>query len=54
MHQLARLSERQRLLLIDDFLEAAFGGVGADTEFEAIGRSMIPALPDNMPVSSTG
>lgn len=47
MHQLARLSERQRLLLIDDFLEAAFGGVGADTTFGAIGRSMTPVLPDN-------
>jgi DNA-binding transcriptional MerR regulator len=47
MHQLAMLSERQRLLLIDDFLEAAFGGVGADVAFEAITRSMTPVLPEN-------
>jgi len=47
MHRLAMLSERQRLLLIDDFLEASFGGVGADAAFEAIGRSMVPVLPEN-------
>ncbi|HEY2075150.1 MAG TPA: MerR family transcriptional regulator [Streptosporangiaceae bacterium] len=47
MHQLAKLSERQRLLLIDDFLKASFGGVGADMAFEGIGRSMTPVLPDN-------
>jgi DNA-binding transcriptional MerR regulator len=47
MHQLAKLSERQRLVLIDEFLEASFGGVGADMVFEAIGRSITPALPDN-------
>lgn len=47
MHQLAMLSERQRLLLIDDFLEASFGGVGADAAFGAICRSMTPVLPEN-------
>jgi DNA-binding transcriptional MerR regulator len=54
MHQLAKLSERQRRLLIGDFLEAAFGGIdgagmepGVGMPLEAISRSMTPVLPDN-------
>ncbi|KMS67842.1 MerR family transcriptional regulator [Streptomyces viridochromogenes] len=48
MHQLAQLSERERRRLIDDFLDATFGGVGdIDSDLSAISRTMTPELPDN-------
>jgi DNA-binding transcriptional MerR regulator len=47
MHKLARLSEDERRRLIDDFLDAAFGGLDADPAFVGIMRSMTPQLPDN-------
>ena len=47
MHKLAKLSEDERRRLIDDFLEAAFGGLDADPAFAGIMRSMTPELPDN-------
>lgn len=47
MHKLAKLSDDERRRLIDDFLEAAFGGLHADPGFAGIMRSMTPELPDN-------
>ncbi len=47
MHKLAKLSQAERQLLVDDFLDAAFSGVGADPAFAGIMRSMTPELPDN-------
>jgi DNA-binding transcriptional MerR regulator len=47
MHKLAKLSEDERRRLVDDFLEAAFGGLDADPAFAGIMRSMTPELPDN-------
>jgi DNA-binding transcriptional MerR regulator len=47
MHKLAKLSEEERRRLIDDFLDAAFGGLDANPEFAAVIRSMTPDLPDN-------
>ncbi len=47
MHQLARLSEDERRRLIDEFLDAAFGGPHADPAFAGITRSMTPELPDD-------
>ncbi|MFG1705045.1 MerR family transcriptional regulator [Nonomuraea sp. M3C6] len=45
MHKLAKLSEYERRRLVDDFLDAAFGGLDAD--FTGIRRSLTPELPDN-------
>ena len=47
MHKLAMLSEEERRRLVDDFLDAAFGGLGADQKFTGIRRSMTPELPEN-------
>ncbi len=47
MHQLAQLSEEERQRLIGDFLDAAFGGLDADSAFAGVRRSMTPGLPDN-------
>ncbi|MGW5363546.1 MerR family transcriptional regulator [Actinopolymorpha pittospori] len=47
MHTLARLSEDERRRLIDDFLDAAFGDLGAQPAFAGIMRSMTPELPDD-------
>ncbi|GAA2776143.1 MerR family transcriptional regulator [Streptomyces showdoensis] len=47
MHKLAQLSEAERRRLIDDFLDAAFGGVGSGSEFAGVMRSMTPHLPDD-------
>ncbi|MCX5199242.1 MerR family transcriptional regulator [Streptomyces sp. NBC_00249] len=47
MHRLARLSEAERQRLVDDFLDAAFGGVSADPAFAGIRRSMTPELPED-------
>jgi DNA-binding transcriptional MerR regulator len=47
MHKLAKLSEDERRRLIGDFLDAAFGGLEADSGFGAISRSMTPELPEN-------
>ena len=47
MHKLAKLSEDERRRLVDDFLEAAFGGLDAVPAFAGIMRSMTPELPDN-------
>ncbi|MGW0771440.1 MerR family transcriptional regulator [Streptomyces sp. NPDC002676] len=47
MHKLAKLSEDERRRLIDDFLDAVFGGLGTTLEFTGIMCSMTPELPDN-------
>ncbi|MFJ4539369.1 MerR family transcriptional regulator [Streptomyces tibetensis] len=47
MHKLAQLSEDERRRLIGDFLDAVFGGLGADPVFAGVMRSMTPELPDN-------
>ncbi|MGI5455646.1 MerR family transcriptional regulator [Streptomyces sp. CA-249302] len=47
MHGLAKLSEDERRRLVDDFLDAVFGGPGADARFAGARRSMTPELPDN-------
>jgi DNA-binding transcriptional MerR regulator len=47
MNKLARLSEAERRRLVDDFLDAAFGGVGPDSTFAGIMRSMTPELADD-------
>ncbi|GAA3824674.1 MerR family transcriptional regulator [Sphaerisporangium flaviroseum] len=47
MHKLAKLSEDERRRLIGDFLDTAFGGLGADPGYAGIMRSMTPELPDD-------
>jgi DNA-binding transcriptional MerR regulator len=44
MHKLAKLSEHERLRLVEDFLDTVFGDA---PEFVAVRRSMTPELPDN-------
>ncbi|MFB6963460.1 MerR family transcriptional regulator [Streptomyces sp. NPDC056309] len=45
MHQLAQHSEDERRRLIDDFLEAVFGGLEEAPTFAGVMRSMTPELP---------
>ncbi|MFD4974591.1 MerR family transcriptional regulator [Streptomyces sp. NPDC058424] len=45
MRQLAQHSEDERRRLIDDFLEAVFGGLDATPAFVGVMRSMTPELP---------
>ncbi|KUJ42963.1 MerR family transcriptional regulator [Streptomyces sp. NRRL F-5122] len=45
MHKLAQLSEDERRRLIGEFLDAAFGGLGA--AFAGVRRSMTPEMPDS-------
>ncbi|MFI1657820.1 MerR family transcriptional regulator [Streptomyces sp. NPDC020472] len=47
MHRLARLSENERRLLVGDFLDSVFGGLGAEPLFAGVRRSMTPELPDD-------
>lgn len=47
MHKLARLSVDERERLIGDFLDAVFGGLGAEPSFAGVRRSMTPELPDD-------
>ena len=47
MHKLAALSQDERQRLIDDFLDAVFGGQDAEASFAGIRRSMTPELPDD-------
>ncbi|MEV7503912.1 MerR family transcriptional regulator [Streptomyces sp. NPDC093018] len=46
MHRLARLTERQRRRLVEEFLDAVFGAA-ADPCLAAAGRTMTPELPDD-------
>lgn len=47
MYRLAKLSEAERRRLVDDFLASVFSGVGADSTFAGIIRSITPELPDD-------
>lgn len=47
MHRLAQLTEAERRRLVEDFLDAAFGGVGSGSAFTGIMRSMTPELPED-------
>jgi DNA-binding transcriptional MerR regulator len=47
MHKLAKLSKDEHRRLIDDFLDAVFGGLDADPQFAGVRRSMTLELPDN-------
>ncbi|MFG3317166.1 MerR family transcriptional regulator [Streptomyces sp. NPDC048171] len=47
MHRLAQLSKDERRRLIEDFLEVAFGDLGAAPAFAGVKRSMTPELPDD-------
>lgn len=47
MHQLARLTEEQRRLLIGDFLDSVFGGLESHPAVAGIMRTMTPELPEN-------
>ncbi|MFD8379707.1 MerR family transcriptional regulator [Streptomyces sp. NPDC059679] len=47
MHTLARLSDGERRRLIDEFLDAVFGGLDGNPEFAAARRSMTPELPES-------
>jgi DNA-binding transcriptional MerR regulator len=47
MHDLAQLPEDERRRLIGDFLDAVFGGLGADSVFAGARRSMTPELPED-------
>lgn len=46
LHRLAGLAERERRRLVDEFLDAAFGGL-TDPGFAGIRRSLTPELPDD-------
>ncbi|WP_327680383.1 MerR family transcriptional regulator [Kitasatospora sp. NBC_00458] len=47
MHKLAALSDAERRRLIDDFVDAAFGGLDANPEFVAMMRAAVPELPED-------
>ncbi|WP_030266942.1 MerR family transcriptional regulator [Streptomyces sp. NRRL B-24484] len=47
MHKLATLSDAERRNLIDEFVDAAFGGLDANAEFVEMLRSALPELPDD-------
>ena len=47
MHRLARLSQAERRRLVDDFLDAVFGGLDPRPEHAAARRSLTPELPDD-------
>ncbi|MFF9899066.1 MerR family transcriptional regulator [Streptomyces longispororuber] len=47
LHRLTRLSGRERQRLVDDFLDAVFGGLRAHPAFTAVTRSLTPELPDH-------
>lgn len=47
MHTLARLSEDGRRRLIEEFLDAVFGGLERNPEYAGVRRSMTPELPES-------
>ncbi|GAA1230603.1 MerR family transcriptional regulator [Kitasatospora nipponensis] len=47
MHKLAKLTDRERRRLIDDFIDEAFEGLEVGPEFVAKMRGAMPALPDD-------
>ncbi|MEV4692305.1 MerR family transcriptional regulator [Micromonospora echinospora] len=46
LHRLAELARRERQRLVDEFLDASFGGL-TDPGFTGIRRSLTPELPDD-------
>jgi len=48
MHKLARLSKDERRRLVNDFIDAMFGGLDADPTLVAMMRSAMPELPDDL------
>ncbi|MBB5112952.1 DNA-binding transcriptional MerR regulator [Micromonospora echinospora] len=46
LHRLAELARRERRRLVDEFLDASFGGL-TDPGFAGIRRSLTPELPDD-------
>ncbi|MFE5284369.1 MerR family transcriptional regulator [Nocardia sp. NPDC056611] len=51
MHNLMRLSEAERRRLIDDFVDAAYGGVDANPAMVELVRTSMPELPDDPTVA---
>ncbi|MGW4533498.1 MerR family transcriptional regulator [Nocardia sp. NPDC004340] len=51
MHNLMRLSEAERRRLIDDFIDAAYGGVDANPAMVELVRTSMPELPDDPTVA---
>ncbi|WP_433667581.1 MerR family transcriptional regulator [Nocardia sp. CA-136227] len=51
MHNLMRLSEAERRRLIDDFIDAAYGGVDANPAMVELVRASMPELPDDPTVA---
>lgn len=47
MHNLMRLSAAERRRLIDDFIDAAYGGVDANPAMVELVRTSMPELPDD-------
>ncbi|MFJ9371617.1 MerR family transcriptional regulator [Nocardia sp. NPDC101769] len=47
MHNLMRLSEAERQRLINDFVDAAYGGVDANPAMVELVRTSMPELPDD-------
>ncbi|WP_406265284.1 MerR family transcriptional regulator [Nocardia sp. NBC_00881] len=47
MHKLVTLSAEERRRLIEDFVDATFGGVDANPEMAELIRSSLPELPDD-------
>ncbi|WP_405164472.1 MerR family transcriptional regulator [Nocardia sp. NBC_01499] len=47
MHNLMRLSEAERRRLIDDFVDAAYGGVDANPAMVELVRTSMPELPQD-------
>ncbi|MFB6937872.1 MerR family transcriptional regulator [Streptomyces chartreusis] len=47
MHKLAQLSEDERVRLIGDFLDAAFGSLDTHPAWAGVRRSMTPEIPDS-------
>ncbi|MCZ4612044.1 MerR family transcriptional regulator [Streptomyces sp. Lzd4kr] len=47
MHKLAQLSEDERVRLIGDFLDAAFGSLDTHPALAGVRRSMTPEIPDS-------
>jgi DNA-binding transcriptional MerR regulator len=47
MHKLAKLSDEERRRIIEEFIDATFGGLDANPDFVAMMRSAMPELPDD-------
>jgi DNA-binding transcriptional MerR regulator len=47
MHKLAKLSDDERRRILEEFIDATFGGIDANPDFVAMMRSAMPELPDD-------